>query len=186
MPDNSVTLTLGEKIKNIRLEKRITLEEVARHTKLTPSFISQIERNLASPSVQSLHKIAIALGSKISNFFEENDSKGLVLLKKNYKQNIPVKFQAYTIRLINDISSINLHPFVIILDNSPNAEKELPSHSEDEFGIVIKGKILLSINKVTYTMEEGDCIYLTSPGKHKITNIGNKKVEVLWIYGSNF
>ncbi|MBI5417428.1 helix-turn-helix transcriptional regulator [Candidatus Poribacteria bacterium] len=184
MMTNNVNPTLGEKIKNIRLGKRITLDAVAKQTNLTPSFLSQIERNIASPSVDSLRKIASALGTKIITFFEENKTNGLVLLKKRNKKNVPEDFRTYTIRLINDIFNINLHPFFILLSYD-NCEKDLPSHNDEEFGMVIKGQVLLSMDGASHIMDEGDCIYLTSPGKHKITNTGNMTTELLWIYNSS-
>ncbi len=182
---NSLSATLGEKIKSTRLERRITLEEVAKQTNLTPSFLSQIERNIASPSVESLRKIALALGTKVSSFFEENETKGIVLFKKKHNLNIQKNFRVQTIRLINEVYNTGIHPFIIIL-NTTKGEKDLPAYNDEEFGMVLLGKILVSMDGTSHILDEGDCIYLTSPKKHKIVNIGSSMAEVLWIYSSKF
>ncbi|MBI5206659.1 MAG: helix-turn-helix transcriptional regulator [Candidatus Firestonebacteria bacterium] len=181
---NNSNATLGERIKNTRLKKRVTLEEVARETNLTPSFLSQIERNIASPSVDSLRKIAQALGTKVSLFFEENNSKGLAFFRKKQVEIIPADLKTNTVRLINDVFNINLHPFLIVLSAESKSEKELPSHDNEEFGMLIKGKVLLTMDNSSHIMDEGDCVYLTSPGKHKLTNLNNSVAEILWIYCS--
>ena len=186
MTDSNLSASLGKKIKSTRLKKRVTLEEVAKQTNLTPSFLSQIERNLASPSVDSLRRIASALGARISSFFEEEENKGIVLFRKNQKATLPDDSKTQTIRLINDIFNINLHPFIIQLAAGTDIEKELPAHDDEEFGMVIKGKILISMKGETHIMEQGDCIYLTNPVKHTVINNTNDPAEILWIYCSKY
>mgnify|MGYP001605049467 FL=1 len=68
-------MKIGYRIKDLRTQQRVTLKELAKGTGLTASFLSQLERNLASPSVASLEKIAGALNTKVSNFFEKEEKK---------------------------------------------------------------------------------------------------------------
>jgi len=61
----------GNKIRNIRIRKGRNLKEIAKRTGLTTSFLSQVERDITSPSLKILQKIAKALETEVGYFFEE-------------------------------------------------------------------------------------------------------------------
>jgi transcriptional regulator with XRE-family HTH domain len=65
-------MNLGEKIKKIRCEGGLTQKEVAKKSGITVSFLSQVEKNKATPSLKSLHNIAQALGIRIDYLFSED------------------------------------------------------------------------------------------------------------------
>jgi len=60
---------MGQKIRQLRLDDRLTLEEAAERAGCTPGFLSQVERNQAVPSISMLYSIAQALGVKVTHFF---------------------------------------------------------------------------------------------------------------------
>ena len=64
-------MDIGHKIKQLRIQKGLTLEELASRSELTKGFLSQLERNLTSPSIATLNDIVEALGSSLSDFFKE-------------------------------------------------------------------------------------------------------------------
>ena len=64
-------MDIGKRIRQLRIKNDLTLEELASRTELTKGFLSQLERNLASPSIQTLEDITEALGTTMSNFFAE-------------------------------------------------------------------------------------------------------------------
>ena len=64
-------MDIGSKLKELRTKKNLTQEELGEKCDLTKGFISQIERNLASPSIATLNDILDALGSNLKNFFED-------------------------------------------------------------------------------------------------------------------
>ena len=70
-------MDIGHKIKQLRVQNGLTLEELASRSELTKGFLSQLERNLTSPSISTLEDILEALGSSLSDFFmeEKNDGK---------------------------------------------------------------------------------------------------------------
>ena len=72
-------MDIGHKIKQLRIQKGLTLEELASRSELTKGFLSQMERNLTSPSIATLNDIVEALGSSLSEFFrEDKDRKSVV------------------------------------------------------------------------------------------------------------
>ena len=67
-------MDIGKKIKELRMQNNLTLEELANRCELTKGFLSQLERNLTSPSIATLDDILEALGSNLANFFNDDDS----------------------------------------------------------------------------------------------------------------
>ena len=75
-------MDIGHKVKQLRIQKNLTLEELASRSELTKGFLSQLERNLTSPSIATLEDILEALGTSLSEFFkeekQEQDRKSVV------------------------------------------------------------------------------------------------------------
>ena len=74
-------MDIGHKIKQLRIQKGLTLEELASRSELTKGFLSQMERNLTSPSIATLNDIVEALGSSLSEFFREDKEEQIVFQK---------------------------------------------------------------------------------------------------------
>lgn len=175
-------MSVGEKVREVRLRKNLTLGDLAKRTKLTISFISQVERNIASPSVKSLKQIAQALSMKISSFFEEDEIRETVFIRRGRKKGFVDKAIGPGCEvLVSGVLNIKMEPLLFNLGKGRGTENLLVSHEGEEFGLVVKGKIEISINEKKWIMEEGDNIYLISPKAHKILNIGEDKATVLWI-----
>ena len=68
-------MDIGEKIKDMRIELGLTQEELADRAELSKGFISQMERNITSPSISTLEDVLLALGSDLSSFFASEKEK---------------------------------------------------------------------------------------------------------------
>ena len=77
-------MDIGHKIKQLRVQNGLTLEELASRSELTKGFLSQLERNLTSPSISTLEDILEALGSSLSDFFMEEKNEQVVFQKKDF------------------------------------------------------------------------------------------------------
>ena len=71
-------MEIGVKIKQLRLQRGLTQEELAARTELTKGFISQLERDLTSPSIATLMDILAALGTDVAGFFRESQDEQVV------------------------------------------------------------------------------------------------------------
>ena len=72
-------MDIGAKIKRIRLSNQLTLEELANRSELTKGFLSQLERDLTSPSVATLENILEALGTNLKDFFSEDEDEQMII-----------------------------------------------------------------------------------------------------------
>ena len=90
-------MNIGSKIKRLRIANQLTLEELANRSELTKGFLSQVERNLTSPSITTLEDILEALGTTLHDFFSETQEEQIVFKKeeslkisyKEIKQELP-------------------------------------------------------------------------------------------------
>ena len=77
-------MRIGEKIRQLRLKNGLTQEELADRCELTKGFISQVERELTSPSIATLMDILECLGTDLKGFFSDNIQEKLYLRRKMY------------------------------------------------------------------------------------------------------
>ena len=158
-------MKIGEKIKSLRIMRNMTQEELAVRSDLTKGFISQVERDLTSPTIESLEMILRALGTDLKEFFSNLENKEKVVYTK--EDRIPIYDTpegVYEELLLTASDPKNIEPSFIILDPNKATEIEKP-HEGVEFGFVIEGTIELHLNKETYIIDTGECFFL-----HQIRN----------------
>ena len=73
-------MEIGIKIKALRLKNNLTQEELADRCELTKGFISQLENDLANPSIETINDILVVLGSNLGEFFQNEESEPLVFV----------------------------------------------------------------------------------------------------------
>lgn len=178
---------LGKQIKGIRLSKDVSLRGLAKHTGLTRSFLSQVERSITAPSITSLEKIACALNIGLSYFFKEEFPKEFSLLKKKRKKEFVIKGTKISCEVLaSDILDIAMVPLLFTLGVKGEIGKErLTNYRKERFIFIHKGKIELACgkeNKRKFIMEEEDSLYCKCDVPCKgILNIGKEKATVLWV-----
>jgi transcriptional regulator with XRE-family HTH domain len=176
-------MKIGVRIKDLRLRRRITLKELAEKTGLTTSFLSQLERELASPSISSLEKIAQALNTKMGYFFEREEGKEFVFIKKGMdKKFIDKKKKIASASLASGLLNIKMQPFVFTLGIGAELTRELIYPKGEQFVMMLKGRIEFLYGEEKLIFEEGDSIYCAYTQKlQRITNIGETEAKLLRI-----
>lgn len=176
-------MKIGYRIKNLRNRQRVTLAELAKRTGLTTSFLSQLERDLTSPSISSLEKIAQSLGAKVANFFETGEKKELIFIKKGAALKfIDQEKHISAETLAGGLWNIKMQPYIFTLGVGAELTRELIYSAGENFGIVLKGKLELLCDEEIIIFEEGDSIYCAHTQKtKKIINVGGVEAKFLWI-----
>lgn len=176
-------MKIGYRIKDLRTEQRITLKDLAKNTGLTASFLSQLERDLVSPSVSSLEKIAEALNTKVGYFFETQKQKELVFIKRGMGKEFTDQERHISSKtLVSGLLNVKMEPFIFRLGAAAKLTKELIRPAGEKFAMVLKGKIEFFCNEEKFILEEGDSIYCTSiQMPQKAVNIGSIEAELLWV-----
>ena len=177
-------MKIGARVKDLRVHQRITLNELAKKTGLTTSFLSQLERDIASPSVSSLEKIAEALNTKVGYFFEREEGKELIFIKKGMDKKVIDREKNISCeKLASGLLNIKMQPQVFTLGIGAELSKNIISPEGEKFGMVLKGRVELLCNSEKLTLEEGDSIYCVHTQKlEKMKNIAETEAKILLVF----
>lgn len=172
-------MSYGAKLKEIRKKLGFTLEDISQKTGFTKSFISQIENGKNSPSISSLKKICYALGTTISELFEDERNIVHKFTKEDYNildnKNIVMYF------LASKLISRKLEPMIIEIDPHGETGSDYYRHSGEEFGYVLEGTLTVIIGTDEYNIEQGESIYFSSNLPHRLKNKTNVKMRAFWV-----
>ena len=136
-------MDIGRRVRELRVRNGLTLEELASRTELTKGYLSQLERNLSAPSVQTLEDLTEALGTTMSEFFAEEREEQVVFGPKDAFVDEEDDHTIYWI--VPNAQKNEMEPVVLSL--KPGAEsRRIEPHEGEEFGYVLKGRLLLYID----------------------------------------
>ena len=162
-------MDIGNKLKELRVLKGLTQEELADRSELSKGFISQLERNLTSPSITTLMDILQCLGTSIGEFFNETPEEQIVFGKTDY-------FEKHDLELKNEIKWIipsaqknMMEPILLTLEPGGETYPDNP-HEGEEFGYVLQGNISIHIGSKTYKAKKGESFYFVSDKKHYLSS----------------
>ena len=162
-------MDIGAKLKELRILKGLTQEELADRAELSKGFISQLERDLTSPSIATLMDILQCLGTSIGEFFNETPEEQIVFGKTDY-------FEKHDLELKNEIKCIipnaqknMMEPILLTLEPGGETYPDNP-HEGEEFGYVLQGNISIHIGSKTYKAKKGESFYFVSDKKHYLSS----------------
>ena len=183
---------LGENLRFIRLQKKMTLQELSQMSKVSKSQLSQIERNVSVPTVAKLQKIAEALDIKFSNLFPENDdssskadlvnskenSKRISVVRKGQRKKMVMPWGALYEMLCPDLQ----HKIEFIYLHYPvgTAVEGQYTHEGEECGVVLEGRFKGTFGSMEVILEPGDSIYYDSTIPHCWEAVGDTEVRAIW------
>jgi transcriptional regulator with XRE-family HTH domain len=172
---------MGQKIRELRLENQLTLEEAAERVGCTPGFLSQVERNQAVPSISMLYAIAQALGVRVTHFFPRTTPTAKVVrTDKRFAFRFERSFLAYTF-LSTGFPDRKLELLLVEVDPMDQAlpADEFRSHPGEEFAYVLEGALRLWIGDAMYDLGPGDSAHFKATEKHRIENPGDRPTRYL-------
>ena len=172
---------IGNKLKELRAEKKLSISELSKISSVSTGLISQIERNLVVPSVINLWRIANALDANINCFFESNKSDNEFLIQKG-KHNIVVTHQENSFyKLLSPSKKDRLLDLTEVrLKGNSVYENDLITHEGEECGYVIKGTLTVELGEKKYILNEGDSIYFNSTVPHRYINETKEDCVSIW------
>jgi transcriptional regulator with XRE-family HTH domain len=192
---------LGSRIRDERRKRKLTLEGLSQKTELSKSFLSQIERGLAQPSISSLKKIAREFAISVVDLFpSEIDLEGhngnLPPIKKNGQMYIedvqvvragrrkrltlPGSYVSYDL-LTPDLNRQVEVMFMRINPGEHSGEEPMVDLPGEKFGYVLKGTLEARVGDKIYQLTAGDGIYFPAHFPHSWRGLGEDSIEVLWV-----
>jgi transcriptional regulator with XRE-family HTH domain len=174
-------MDIGKKLRTLRLGLNLTQEELANKLDLTKGYISQLENNLTSPSLQTLFSILSTLGTDIHQFFGKAEEEQIVVYRKDETKQYSNKELKHIItKLVPDTIKYEMEPIIIELE--PGGQSEINSpHPGEEFGFILEGQITLVLSNKRYTIRKGESFYYQANKEHYVVNNSSSHAKVLWI-----
>lgn len=173
------TMDIGKHLKRLRLEKDLTLEELASRSELTKGFLSQVERNLTSPSISTLEDILEALGTTLSDFFKAEKDERVTFTAQDFF--VDERDDSTVEWIIPNAQKNEMEPILLTLKPGAKSE-EMNVYSGEEFGYILKGNVTLVVeNSKRYKMKAKDTFYLDGRKSHYLLNTGTTEARILWV-----
>ena len=174
---------LGKKIREIRMSKGLKLAELAEKTGLSTSYISLLERDLTSPSISSLRKIAEALEIPLFHFLIE-ENKSSVLIRKGERKKLALPNSNIIHEYVTPLPMGNqVKPKQEIiyteLESGTWSSDEPMSHRADECLLVLEGEIEVQVGMEAYTLSEGDSLYIEEMLPHRYYTLSKTKAKLI-------
>lgn len=173
---------IGAKLRNLRQRLNRTLQDVARMTGISVGHLSQLERDLASPSVKTLHDISRALGVNISWFFQPIDVDGRVeqyVVRAAARRHISFADGIDDYQL-NSAAVRNIGLLYSTFGPGATSGDTAYSHDGEEAGVVAEGELELWIEGASTRLRAGDSFSFPSQRAHRYRNPGTVRAVVIW------
>lgn len=171
-------MDIGKKLKELRQKNDLTLGDLASRSELTKGFLSQVERNLTTPSIATLEDILEALGTNLSEFFHDEPEKKIVFAAQDFFVDEQEEYKIEWI--IPNAQKNEMEPILLTL-HPQQKSMELHAHQGEEFGYVLKGRVTLVCGNKKYKLKEQETFYLDGTKSHYLYNHGKSDAKVLWI-----
>lgn len=173
-------MEIGEKLRELRIQRGLTQEELADRCELSKGFISQVERELASPSIATLKDMLECLGVTLQQFFTDSSKEKIVFAPQDmFEKEDPEEGRKIT-WLVPDAQKNSMEPILLELESNGKSHI-LPPLEGEEFGYVLRGQITLAVGKRKHIVRKGGSFCLHPSVTHYIENTGTKPAAVLWV-----
>ncbi len=180
-------LSLGKKIKDLRIQKDMNAKELAHSAKISVGMLSQLENGLTQGSVETLRKIAKVLDTTLAILFtddEEMENSQITneeehVVRKVNRKKISFPDSLYTCELLVPDLQGEIEFSLIRLSSNRSSEETVSSEKGEHCIYVLDGEIVVTLNKQEYVLQKRDSIRLNRQTPHKIENRSLKKASYI-------
>lgn len=184
-PHGQTLAGLGARIRSIRKDRAIQLNELAEKSNLSSAFLSRLERGQVSSSVANLIQIAQALGVAVAELFDESTktsrSEASVHKVEDSSSEDSMVSNGYRWRLLaGGMSNDDLEIFHLVFPRKDRM-RTLVAHEGQEYCYVLSGKVRFIVGAKSFELGPGEGILTNSEMPHRAENIGRGEAQVLMV-----
>jgi transcriptional regulator with XRE-family HTH domain/KaiC/GvpD/RAD55 family RecA-like ATPase len=178
---------LGGIIKTVRKKQGLSQKELAEKTGVTPSSISQIEKNLIYPSIPALYRLAESLSVEVGHFFEGLETKQRACVFRGGEGvgavlDGPFKGLVEGMRLLPpDLREAGVEAYLLKIEPGRKLAGHFFNHKGEELGYILKGTLALWVDGQRQEASVGDLVYLKIHTPEQWENEGEEAAELLWL-----
>lgn len=173
-------INIGAKVQKFRQQRKLTLRQLATKSGITPSMLSQIENNVANPSVNTLKEITRALGVPMFKFFHDDILPEKMIVRRGHYKMIGNPEQEVFYQLLTP--DVNGAIEFCLMDIPPHsASSDQPNeHEGEEVAYIIEGTVCIEVEDRQDRMEQGDSIRIPALSTHRWVNDTDEPVKVIF------
>jgi len=187
-------MKIGLKIKTLRKQQHMTLEQLAQKSKLSTGVLSQLERDISTPRVTTLQKISKTFGVTMSSLFsddhlpndghkdrekESQNSEFIAVVRKQQRKKVFLPWGATMEMLCPDLR--HKVEFMYFIYPPGTKVEEQYAHEGEECGMVLEGTFSGVVGDQEIILEAGDSVYYDSSIPHRWENNGDKEARAIWV-----
>lgn len=175
--------SFGEKVRALRRQKQLTLNDLARKSQRSASFLSQIETGKINPSFSSMQTISKALGINLGNLIaedEKTEGDDFILLKPASRK-VLVTEGGVQHQLLTRGLSLPFEFLIVEIPPGTSTGDFQYAHEGEECGFLLEGELNVEISGQIYHLKPGDSITMKSNIPHRLSNLGPKKASAVWV-----
>ena len=171
---------VGDKLRHLRLRRKMGLVELSRHTGLSPALLSKLEHGKLYPTLPTLSRIALVFSVGLDHFFaDEKGRRTFAVGRKNDRLRFPeapgMEAAAYEFESLDYLATDRkFNAYLAEFQSVPKEKTRLHEHAGVEFIYVLKGRLALKVGTNEEVLEAGDSLYFDSLLPHGYTRLGTK------------
>ncbi len=177
-------MNIGTLIRRCRKERKLTLKTVAEKASISEGFLSQVENDVNSPSVDTLLRICNAIGVNAGDLLSQvSKQEKIVLIRKSEWDEIDLSHTGFvTRRFFPPDHRTVIDSSILVVEPGKSIPVRKNIKNGQEVLCVLKGTIELMLSAETVALVEGDSVHFQSnPDSQKITNTSTTTSFVLWV-----
>lgn len=174
---------LGTRIRELRQGRKMTLADLAAASGISIGTLSQVERDLVSPTVRTLFTLGDALGVSAAWLIDPSgdDARADPYVVAADKRQPLLRSEGLRKDLISPLASNRLKGFYLVIEAGSGSGPAPYVHRGEEIGLVISGVLELVIEGRSRVLREGDCFSFPSNLPHSFLNVGATQCVVFWV-----
>ena len=171
-------MNIGYRVRTRRQEQGLSLRDLARRTGLSVSFLSQMERDLARPSISSLKEVAEALGIKVGDLLVDAAHRSPTVLRRDERPGWNLSNVRY--EMLATVDGRHMQPQLVTYEPGADSGDHPVTHAGEEFGMVLQGRAECWVGEDLFVLEQGDCVYFDATVPHRMRNAGPE--PCIWLH----
>lgn len=173
-------IQVGKRVRSLRIAQGMSVRTLASQAGFSPSFISQMENGLVSPSIASLERIASTLGVTLAGFFTAQQPDSSVVTRADNRPELESSWSRARIEsLAPSGKSGQLDAVMITVASGGRSGKRPSRHSGEEFALVFEGEVVLTLGADVHMLKRGDTASFSSEILHLWENPGPGTTQVV-------
>lgn len=173
---------LGAKLRELRVQLGLSIRTLATRTGFSPSFISQLEADIVSPSISSLERITSELGVTLGQLFSSMEHEPRVIMRQRERMPHHSAWGRSTVESLNDLGGgRRLSAILVTFEPEGSSGKHAAPARSETFATVVRGTLSIDTEDVTTQLATGDTVYLPEGTMFRLSNSSDEEGVLLMV-----